>query len=497
MSQRTRAEQQAPTPDADPRPVIAVAGAAGFIGAALASALGGDFALRGLSRSARDPGAGGYGRWTACDLFSMKDAEVGLRGARRAIYLVHSMMPSSRLTQGRFEDMDLVCADNFARAARDAGVERIVYLGGLLPPADDRELSRHLESRREVEATLAAYGTPVVTLRAGLVIGPGGSSWHILSRLVRRLPLMACPRWTRTMTQPIALSDIVALLAACALRDDVAPGTYDVGGPDVVSYQEMMRATARAMGVERPMLPVPLLTVGLSRLWVSAVTGAPKELVAPLIESLKHPMVARDRRLQEQLGLPGLSLDEALAATLRAEAEPEDREPAPRTQPRTPRRRKRRQDTLVRSVQRMVLPPGRDATWVADEYMRWLPTWLIARVLRVEVAEVDGEQRCRFFAPLTKRPLLELTLSAARSADDRRLFYITGGSLARVGKGRGRLEFREVLDGTSVIAAIHDFRPRLPWLIYTCTQAQVHLVVMRAFGRHLRRAARRPATSQP
>ncbi len=487
-------------PEPPPRPVVVVAGAGGFIGAALAVELGASVHRRGLSRSARAPGSGGYDAWVACDLFSLRDAEKGLRGATTAVYLVHSMMPSARLSQGAFEDMDLVCADNFARAARLAGVERIVYLGGLLPPDDATKLSRHLASRREVEETLASYGVPVVTLRAGLVIGPGGSSWAILSRLVRRLPVMACPRWTRTMTQPIALPDAVALIAACTTRADVAAGAYDIGGPDVVSYQQMMQRTAQAMGLRRPMMSVPLLTVGLSRLWVSLITRAPKELVAPLIESLMHPMVARDRALQERLGIPGRGLDQALVETLAAEQSACKPVPALGTRARSSRLcglRERlrvgslasrdireRQPAIARSVQRLALPSGRDAAWVAEEYVRWLPTWLIARVLRVTV---DADKRCRFYGPFMKRPLLELSLAPDRSSPDRVLFYITGGCLARVGAGRGRLEFREVLHRRAIIAAVHDFEPSLPWFLYASTQAIAHLAVMRAFGRHLRR----------
>jgi len=469
----------------DTRPIVAVAGAGGFIGRALAEQLGTSAHLRGLSRSARVGASGGYDSWVACDLFSLLDAEGALRGARSAVYLVHSMMPSARLTQGRFEDLDLVCADNFARAAKSAGLERIVYLGGLLPPVGV-SLSRHLQSRSEVESTLASHGTPLVTLRAGLVIGPGGSSWQILSKLVRRLPVMACPRWTRTLTQPIGLDEVVALLAACVSRGDIEAGTYDVGGPDVLSYRDMMQATARAMGKRRPMFSVPLLTVGLSRLWVSTVTGAPKELVEPLIESLVHPMVARDRELQARLVIPGRPLAELLAETIAAEA----RTVAPKAAPRNGRKAKKR--ALVRSVQRLGLPPGRDAAWVAEEYIRWLPTWLIARVLRIEV---DAAKRCRFYAPFSKKPLLELSLSPDRSRPDRVLFYITGGMLAKLG-GRPRLEFREVIDGSHVIAAIHDFEPRLPWFIYSSTQAIVHLWVMRAFGRYLARLARnRPSAA--
>ena len=489
--------------DNAPRSLFAVAGASGFIGATLADSLRPAATLRGLSRSARPPRTGGYDEWRACDLFSLKDAQEALRGARRAAYLVHSMMPSARLSQGRFEDLDLICADNFARAAKREGLERIVYLGGLLPSADGEPLSRHLRSRQEVEETLAAHGVPVWTLRAGLVIGPGGSSWTMLERLVRRLPVMACPEWTRTLTQPVALADAAALLAACLLRDDVAPGTYDIGGPDVVSYQEMMQRAGQVMGLRRPMVRVPLLTIGLSRLWVSAVTGAPKALVAPLIESLVHPMVARDRRLQAALDLPGLGLDDSLRAALHTgaldtgaldtaaapasgagvQSRPVP-EPVPTAVYRAPP--ELRTAPRARSVQRLVLPPGKDAQWVADEYVRWLPTWLIGRILRVTV---DAQKRCDFYPPWSKRPLLQLTFSHERSTPDRVLFYVTGGALAQVGEGRGRLEFREVLGRRYVLAAVHDFEPRLPWPVYACTQALAHQAVMRAFGRHLARLA--------
>ena len=131
------------------------------------------------------------------------------------MYLVHSMLPSAHLTQGNFRDFDLICADNFGRAAARNGVRQIIYLGGIVPAAANRghALSSHLASRLEVENTLAASGVPVTALRAALVVGRGGSSFDILVKLVTRLPAMICPAWTSTRTQPIALSDVVALLA--------------------------------------------------------------------------------------------------------------------------------------------------------------------------------------------------------------------------------------------------------------------------------------------
>ena len=455
---------------------IVIAGASGFVGRALGRALhaAGGARVVGLSRSPHSPGDG-FDEWRAADLFSLRDAERALEGAAVAVYLVHSMMPSAALSQGRFEDLDLICADNFARAAQKAGVSRILYLGGLVPDGS-LELSAHLASRLEVERALGGYGVPVTTLRAGLVVGPGGSSFDMLLKLVERLPAMICPSWTATRTQPIALVDVVALLAYAVEHPATAGKIYDVGGPEVMTYREMMRTTAEVLGVTRRFVTVPLFTPQLSTLWVTLVTGASRELVAPLVESLRHEMVARERTLQEEAGLPGMPFREALAVAI-AERTPGGAARAPRPPADLvagPRR--------VRSVQRLPLPPGRDATWVSEEYLRWLAR-AFRPLLHVELS--PGAERARIcFRGLS---LLELTHSRERSAPDRPLLYITGGALSR-DDGRGRLELREVRGAGVLLAAIHDFIPRLPWFLYRRTQAIVHLAVMWRFGVHLARA---------
>lgn len=468
---------------------IVVAGASGFVGAALPQLLRAPGRqMIGLSRAARADGAGGYDEWRGCDLYSLLDAERALEGATLAIYLVHAMMPSARLTQGRFDDFDLISADNFARAAKQAGVRRIVYVGGLVPSADGQALSLHLSSRREVERSLAAHGVPLVALRAGLVIGHGGSSFTMLQRLVRRLPLMACPRWTRTPTEPIALADLAPLIAGALLREDVAPDVYDVGGDQVLTYEALMQATAAAMGVRRPMLPVPLLSPRLSRLWVSTVTGAPKALVAPLIQSLEHPMVARDHRLQALLGARPRPLAETLDEALRRESgalvtkrsapRPVAYRPAPASA----------LANIARSVQRLPLPDGWRAADVARAYIAWLPRRLRG-LLRVR-HEAGG--RVAFHLWGTRTPLLILRHAPERSTPDRPLLYVEGGTLAGrpLAGTRARLEFREVLEREWVLAAVLDFAPRLPWPLYVLGQAPVHLWVMNAFGAWLWRQKR-------
>lgn len=484
-----------------PRLRVALAGASGFVGRHLVRALAGAHDVVALTRSpGRFDVPGAEAR--ACDLFSLRDAERGLEGADAAYYLVHSMMPSARLTQGRFDDLDLVCADNFGRAARAAGVRHVIYLGGLLPPRQERgaqELSRHLESRLEVEKTLGAYGVPVTTLRAGLVVGAGGSSFELMTRLVERLPVMVGPRWMRSRSQAIGLDDVVTLLEYALAHPELAGRAYDVGCPDVHTYEGTLRLVADVLGRRPRIVTLPVRTARLSLLWVSVVAGAPRSLVAPLLESLQHDLVAQDGlELQRRAGIDALPLRKALEravaererlareakapkkATEKAQAQ--DAEPLERTEPAVVLHRSR-----VRSVQRLPLPPGRDARWVAAEYARWLPQFM-RPFLRVDV---DAEGTCRFYLWPLRAPLLVLTFVKDRSHDDRQLYYVTGGVLARVvERGRARLEFRSVLGGRFVLAAIHDFVPRLPWFVYSATQAVVHLFVMQSFGRHLARVAR-------
>ncbi len=466
---------------------IAVAGASGFVGRALIERLRAEHQIIALSRRPVSAAAGVEPR--ACDLFSLLDAENGVEGAEVAFYLVHSMLPSARLTQGRFEDFDLIAADNFARACAKHGVKQIVYLGGLQPQPGWG--SKHLESRLEVEAALGGYGVPVTTLRAGLVIGRGNSGFMMLERLVRRLPVMALPAWTATPNEPVALRDVVELLARSVGRADCLGRSFDIGCGEVVTYRELLTRTARLLGKRPLLIPVRYFSPGFSRLWVSLVTGASRGLVAPLIESLRCPIVCRDHALQGLLGVVPQSLDDALAGALTdtlAGASGERADGAVVAVP-VAYKKAAEGDNEVRSVQRMALPAGRTAEWVASEYLRVLPR-LVFGAVRVDVAgagpgEVDKGEVCRFRLWGLGTTLLELTRSPKRSVSDRQLFYVTGGLLARPAE-RGRLEFREVGALGVMLSAIHEFRPSLPWPIYVMSQAWLHVWVMHRFDRHLR-----------
>ena len=454
---------------------VLIAGASGFIGRALIETLlsrGGIeiVALSRVERISHHPSL----VWKRCDLFSMKDIQEAMGGCTEAYYLVHSMLPSADLSQGSFYDFDLILADNFVRCAKNAGIRHLIYLGGMIP--EDGALSWHLRSRLEVEECLRLSGIPVTTLRAGLIIGKSGSSFEILQRLVERLPLMVCPAWTRTESQPIALREILPVLETCLLDRSVQGRIYDVGGPEVLTYQELILKTARALGVRRRLYSFNLVPLKLSRLWVRLITGVSKDLVFPLVLSLIHRMVVAPSRAWTQWGTERISMDQALKEALRGEpgasAAPRIGVPAGGGRP--------HREHEVRSIQRLMHPVGVNAEWVAAEYFAWLPRFFRALIK----VKVEGTI-CTFSLVFPGFKMLILEKSADRSSPDRQLLYIRGGWLASKKMVRGRLEFREALGGRVILAAIHEFIPALPWVIYRYTQAVVHVWVMRRFDRHL------------
>lgn len=456
-------------------PNIVVAGATGFIGKKLVEKLSHnpENKIIALSRSITGKINTENIEWRACDVFSLLDIEKALEGANYAYYLIHSMLPSAKLSQGSFQDFDLILADNFARAAKSKGVKQIIYLGGLIPDVD--QLSIHLESRLEVEKSLAEYGTPLTSLRAGLIVGKEGSSFTILTRLIQRLPVLVCPAWTSTLCTPTELNDVVHALHFCLGKDHTFNQQYDLGGDEVISYKNMLKQTAKTLHKKRFFLSVPYFSFHWSKWWVTLVTGAPRNLVYPLVSSLKHSMV---RKKENALKLPEFqwkkfsdSLTNAIDNKERFTIE---------KQPLAFRGQFRFFEAEdVRSVQRLPLPKDKDAPWVAKEYIRWLP-----RFLNPLIKVVVKENQIFFCFLFRWLVLLELHLSSERSSDSRRLFYIRGGLLAAETK-RGRLEFREALHGSCILAAIHEFKPALPWFIYRYTQAVFHLLVMNSFHKHL------------
>ena len=448
---------------------ILVAGASGFIGKALIKVLlqNEDYEIVALSRRDQESN---HPRliWRRCDLFSLKDLNECMGEVNQAYYLVHSMLPSAALSQGSFYDFDLLMADNFARAAKKANVSHIVYLGGMIPEIG--ELTWHLKSRLEVEETLRSSQITTTTIRAGLIIGPHGSSFTILQKLVERLPIMVCPPWTKTLSQPVALQDMIRVLVRVIESPNLKGKIYDIGGTEILNYQDLILKTAHLAGKSPPLLTLTLIPLRLSRFWVSLITSSPRNLVYPLVLSLKHEMLAAKDHAwphPEDLETPlSDSLREALLAKSTAHAS----KSAPVQHD-------------VRSIQRLPLPIGKTAEWATNQFFTWIPT---AFPLAIKVRVTGNLIEFYLFTP--KLTLLILEKNVERSASDRQLLYIRGGILARKSV-RGRLEFREVLNQRYLMAAIHDYFPALPWFIYRFTQAKAHLWTMKAFGRFLRTVA--------
>jgi uncharacterized protein YbjT (DUF2867 family) len=445
---------------------VLIAGASGFIGHALIDTLlkYEDIEIVGLSRSDRKSHHPRL-TWKRCDLFSLKDITLAMEGCETGYYLVHSMLPGASLSQGTFYDFDLIMADNFVRAARQQHLKQIIYLGGMIPEGE--ELSWHLRSRLEVEETLRTSGVPTTSLRAGLIIGPGGSSFTILKRLIERLPVMLLPAWTNTRSQPVALTDVIKVLDRCLNEASVKGGIFDIGGPEIVTYKELIEKTANKIERTSKLIAFNIIPLALSRFWVTLVTGVPKNLVYPLVLSLRHEMLAQEENRwpwPDDLSTP---LDPALGAAMQVQGTPPFKGHVP-------------QGRDVRSVQRLVLPPGANAEWVAQAYFDWLPIWF-STLIKVTI---KGEC-CIFYFIHPWVQILILQKSRDRSSPDRQLLYVVGGMLSAQ-EGRGRLEFREVLNRQYVMAALHEFRPSLPWYIYRWTQAVAHLIVMKAFGDFLK-----------
>ena len=225
------------------------------------------------------------------DAVSAQGLPEALEGCRTAYYLIHSMGRGSGNVED-FAQRDREAAVNFGEAASAAGVQRVVYLGGLGPTGADA--SEHLRSRHEVAELLRQRVPELVYVRAAMIIGTGSASFEILRHLVNRLPAMVTPRWVDTRSQPVAIQDVVRTLADVAERSEV-PDEVQVGGADVLTYREMMERLAQLLGRRRPaILKVPVLTPRLSSYWVSLVTPVETGLVRPLIDGLKSEMLVEE-----------------------------------------------------------------------------------------------------------------------------------------------------------------------------------------------------------
>jgi uncharacterized protein YbjT (DUF2867 family) len=287
---------------------VLVTGATGFIGRRLVPALVEQgHSVRAMTR--RPESYDGPGEAVAGDVFDRESLDAALEGVDAAVYLVHS------LGDPDFERKDAEAARTFATAAADAGVEQIVYLGGLGAEGDD--LSPHLRSRREVEQLLGSTGVPVTVLRAAIIVGAGGISWELTRQLVKNLPGMVVPRWVSTATQPIAVDDVIRYLVGVTGLPEARGRVFEIGGPDRMTYLQMLQVAAEvANGRRVPIVKVPVLTPRLSSYWLALVTDVDVTTGRNLIDSMGTEVTVTDQTIRDLVPGDPLPYAEAVRRAL-------------------------------------------------------------------------------------------------------------------------------------------------------------------------------------
>lgn len=249
-------------------------------------------------------------RIVKADILNYQELLQSMQGVDVAYYLVHSMEGSSRDWHS-FVERERVSAENFAKAASDAGVKRIIYLGGL-SNAPDEELSLHMQSRKRVGEILQTSSAKVTIFRAAVILGDGGGSFEMLRFLVERLPLMVCPKWVLTKSQPVAVDDVITYLAKTIDIQETQSRTFDIGGPEILTYVDMMKRYGKMIGRTPRILIIPFLTPRLSSYWVDMITPVKTSLARPLVDSLKHEATVHDDSIKKIIPMDLKTFEQAI-----------------------------------------------------------------------------------------------------------------------------------------------------------------------------------------
>lgn len=466
---------------------LVVAGASGSIGTALCRSLADSYdiiAITHLEERANVPVPDLPVTWRHCDLFSRSEMTEALAGADYGIYLVHARLPSARLDQAQFQDMELIIADNFARAAKLNGVKQILCLRGLRPTGP---VPAHLvPPRDEMVETLGAYGTPLSVIRAGLVVAPGSTLVNLIASQVLRGRFVPIPPWSGSRKQPVAIDDLMRAVRHCLGRPEEFAGSFDIGGPTVMDWEQVLTQTADLLDRKPVFVRLRWCPPRVYEWWLRR--RSPKThpgTIQVLVRDLQYDSLAEDNPLQRFIREDATECADAIRPHLTGGRE---NLANPRSQILATYQAQLREARSVRSIQRIDLPRGRDASWMAETYFHWLQRFIWPFVTCQ--SERDGSYKVRIRG--VGITLLELSMRKDHSDPERRMYFITGGLLASGRRNiKGRMEFHDVLAGRYTIIAIHDFAPSLPWNFYHATQATAHGFVMRAFQRYMGRLARK------
>ena len=440
---------------------ITVAGASGFVGRNLIDKLIEVYDVNGLSRTKKEPSPNL--NWVQTDLFSYTCTQKALEGTDIAIYLVHSMLPSSRLFQGSFQDTDLLLADNFAKACKRNGVKQVIYLGGLVPESGE---SKHLVSRKEVEDVFKASDVPVTILRAGLVVGAGGSSFEILNNLVHNLPGMILPLWTQRNTQAIYVDDLISVIFHSINNEGFLGKTINVVNGQAITYAQLIKETATYVGSNMLMIAVPINYTSFSKLWVKIFGQADYELVSPLIDSLL-------------CDLPTPKISKEIESIIKYREYKAMLINIPKKKKVKRKSKPNIEINNVRSIQRLSNFSQLNHEQLSEKFISWLPKYL-----RFLITAKWDRNLLKFNAIGLKYPLLILEKDDSINYLDRSKFQIVGGLLSK-SEASGWLEFRIVSNKKHALASINEFIPSLPWYIYKITQAPLHAFIMHKFSESL------------
>lgn len=444
---------------------ILLTGASGYIGSHLMNKLKDNYEIIAISRNIENKSNEHNVTWKAADLFDLNEITEVMEDIDIAIYLVHSMMPSAKLTQASFEDMDALLADNFAKAASYNKVQHIVFMSGLIP--NTNELSPHLRSRLECEQILGSYGVPVSTLRAGLIIGSKGSSYPILKKLVERLPGLLLPKWAYNITLPVAIDDVIDGLYKIVKRNPNENESIDIGGPSHMTYKDLFKQTAEVLDKRLPTIDLPIIPIWLSKYWVKLISGVPKEMVYPLMDSLIHDMIRNDENIVKDISIGKIDYKESVRNALEEETKTQKKGKS-----------SRKGDIKdVRAISRVVLPKDVNMIQLAESYANFLNR------ITLNVVNSDfNEDNFTISVPFLNKDLLLLSKDFKASNNERILYRIVGGDFASDSDGgNARLEFRRLPNSDACIIALQEYEPTLPWWVYKYTQAKVHKSVMNLF----------------